>query len=581
MRDNQFARHGETRTISEEDLLPCHVTQLMEQFDATVASMATQEIRPPDPPPHSPPPHPNQTRVDVFDPVGSATAPTQNPRPLSVSKSRVSQGLSALTPDRLAVPGLSRFTNKRQRSSTPATEAQDLAEDVSRTPKSTRMANLFPEGHTNTSLEDLINKLLGTMNAAFQLGDKRANTKSITIGIETAADLLVLAGAVYDTNQIDSTRANLQHSGLIQFENASRHPPAPPGQDGSVKDQLKVLTEQVQQLASVVQLRNKNNPQQQHSPAGPQANSYALAASKHAPKSNATKKQKPPQRRIITTKRKRAPNTILLNQIDARKPDLAEKPLAEIIRDLNLQLRMRKIKLKEEDAHTISVKAVQRLPSNDLVIHLISEAHADRLRAQEDEWLPFLSSKLKIKVEEIAILVHGIPRSFNANIKDHLDELLESNPGLKDDYVSIRWLKPEALDDPNKCHLTLHITLHERDLVQKWTREKVWFRDGLKLSMVGGAPPLRCYNCCEKGHTAHACMKDPLCPYCGNTHKAHVCPKKVMTPPKIAQSAPPFNPSSSPKIIITLDDERDKAMLEDDKDAETAEVARFMTPPSC
>ncbi|KAG0139367.1 hypothetical protein CROQUDRAFT_101651 [Cronartium quercuum f. sp. fusiforme G11] len=49
------------------------------------------------------------------------------------------------------------------------------------------MANLFPEGHANTSLEDLINKLLGTMNAASQL---------------------VLVGAFYDTNQIDSTRAS-------------------------------------------------------------------------------------------------------------------------------------------------------------------------------------------------------------------------------------------------------------------------------------------------------------------------------------------------------------------------------------
>ncbi|KAG0143929.1 hypothetical protein CROQUDRAFT_65673 [Cronartium quercuum f. sp. fusiforme G11] len=302
----------------------------------------------------------------MFDPVGSVTAPTQNPRPLSVSKSRVSQGLSASMPDHLAVPGLSRFMNKSQHSSTPATEAQDLAEDVSRTPRSAQMANLCPEGHTNTSLEDLINKLLGTMNAAFQLGNKRANTKSITIGIETAADLLVLhcqdicIGWAYPM---------FYHPKICD----AVHPPTLPGQDGSVKDQLKVLTEQVQQLASA------NNPQQQQRPAGPQLNSYALAASKHAPKSHVMKKQKPPQRRIISTKKKRAPNTILLNQIDARKPDLTEIPLAAIIRDLNLQLRTQKIKLKEEDAHTISLKAVQHLPSNDLVIHLISEAHADRL----------------------------------------------------------------------------------------------------------------------------------------------------------------------------------------------------------
>ncbi|KAG0140201.1 hypothetical protein CROQUDRAFT_691934 [Cronartium quercuum f. sp. fusiforme G11] len=150
------------------------------------------------------------------------------------------------------------------------------------------MANLFPEGHTNTLLEDLINKLLGTMNAAFQLGNTCTNTKSISIGIKTEANLLVLAGAVHNMNQINLTRANLQHSGLIQSKNASRHPPTLPGQDGLVKDQLKVLTKQAQQLALV------NNPQQK-CPVGPQPNSYVLAASKHMPKSNATKKQKPPQ----------------------------------------------------------------------------------------------------------------------------------------------------------------------------------------------------------------------------------------------------------------------------------------------
>ncbi|KAG0145461.1 hypothetical protein CROQUDRAFT_133741 [Cronartium quercuum f. sp. fusiforme G11] len=102
--------------------------------------------------------------------------------------------------DSVGISGLNKWSDKRQRAPTPATEAQETAEEITNTLRTKRMSHLFPDGNSDRRMEELISKLRETKHAAFQLGDKPANTKALPIGINKGPDLLVSAGAQSTTS---------------------------------------------------------------------------------------------------------------------------------------------------------------------------------------------------------------------------------------------------------------------------------------------------------------------------------------------------------------------------------------------
>ncbi|KAG0152494.1 hypothetical protein CROQUDRAFT_35281, partial [Cronartium quercuum f. sp. fusiforme G11] len=133
--------------------------------------------------------------------------------------------------------------------------------------------------------------------------------------------------------------------------------------------------------------------------------------------------------------------------------------------------------------------------------------------------------------------IHTIPTSFNPAIEDHREDLLVANTGLAKDTASIHWLNPEVLQVLSKRHSTIVITLQNQTQTGRWTRESVWFDGRKRRTEEATEAEKRCYNCCDTGHTTYSCPKPALCPYCGDTHKAHLCPKKGATTSKCTSCA--------------------------------------------
>lgn len=102
---------------------------------------------------------------------------------------------------RVTIPNLTAFTpsqplRKRTRTNTPAEIANSRAEELTSTPRTMRIRDLFPGKGSEASLGDLIDKLLAVATASISLAGKTKAAKKVQVDIHSAADILVLAGAI-------------------------------------------------------------------------------------------------------------------------------------------------------------------------------------------------------------------------------------------------------------------------------------------------------------------------------------------------------------------------------------------------
>lgn len=95
----------------------------------------------------------------------------------------------------------------------------------------------------------------------------------------------------------------------------------------------------------------------------------------------------------------------------------------------------------------------------------------------------------------------------------------------------------KAVKEENKRYSSLIIFLPDRDAAQRCVRDQIWYRFNKKRTEPGRRPPSRCFNCLKSGHTAAACQQPIMCPYCSDSHHAHTCDKKGLTPPKCTSCA--------------------------------------------
>lgn len=96
------------------------------------------------------------------------------------------------------------------------------------------------------------------------------------------------------------------------------------------------------------------------------------------------------------------------------------------------------------------MKAIQRHYSNDLVVHAEMQAHARSLKEAAPSWLPQLSPGFTIKLEIHAVLVHGVPTSFEPAIEDHVKEHKVSNGEMLSSMSSVRWVNPKSIEEGDK-----------------------------------------------------------------------------------------------------------------------------------
>ncbi|EGG03975.1 uncharacterized protein MELLADRAFT_108877 [Melampsora larici-populina 98AG31] len=217
--------------------------------------------------------------------------PTEPPTPLVFDKACLRQGLSQ-SPS-IQSSDLGNFAKKRSRLDTPGIIAMDQASELTGSPRTNRMQDLFPGGAESRSLKEMVGKLLEVIKAGFPLANKSKKAQKISVDVETAADILVLTGAVYDKVMYDDARRNFTTPAALAGAESKSRPIIFKGK--ATDDTLAALTEQMAYLTSAVE--NLQPKQQQKK--GPTAPSYALAASKHAPqttsdsqKANQAKTQK-------------------------------------------------------------------------------------------------------------------------------------------------------------------------------------------------------------------------------------------------------------------------------------------------
>ncbi|EGG02599.1 uncharacterized protein MELLADRAFT_66132 [Melampsora larici-populina 98AG31] len=214
-----------------------------------------------------------------INPVGpQEAAKTTTPTPLVFEKEKPSQGLSQRPP--IQSSDLGNFSKKRTRLDTPGTIAESQAAELTGTPQSNRMDNLFPGAPEHKSLKEMVGKLLEVIKAGFPLANKSRATENISVNVESATDILVLTGAVYDQVLCEDARRNYTTPESLTGSQKKGRSIIFKGRE--TKDKLDVIVEELAALRSAIGQKHIPVPSKMTQP----TTLYALAASKHAPANN-------------------------------------------------------------------------------------------------------------------------------------------------------------------------------------------------------------------------------------------------------------------------------------------------------
>lgn len=153
--------------------------------------------------------------------TGHATPPAPKTRtPMPKTMERVTLLSQALLGPPSSAPASLDGPRKRHRQRAPSPSPLDDAEDITGTPRSTRVARLFPGGSGASAkpLTVLVQRLLDVSKATLVPKSKRA--KTISVDIESAADVLVLIGLIQE-------QASLMEARRVVFDPNRQTAPSP------------------------------------------------------------------------------------------------------------------------------------------------------------------------------------------------------------------------------------------------------------------------------------------------------------------------------------------------------------------
>ncbi|KAH9818378.1 hypothetical protein DFH28DRAFT_831640, partial [Melampsora americana] len=244
---------------------------------------------------------------------------------------------------------------------------------------------MIPGNDDDRSLNALLTKLVSVANSAIQLPARGRLPTKIQVDVESCADILVLINAAYDRHQVDQTKKALFNKPTSSPEcptraAASLTPPtlgssdAHDSQISSLAEKFDVLSEQVSFLVS--SLPSLSQPSAPKQAPAQTPGSYAAKAAKAPPAGTGpTARSRPTPTAPV---KKRLANTVTLVQVDKAQVALTELSIIQLIQGFNNAFGLNNLKVCESDGTTIKVKTVQRHPSNDLILHFESAAHAKK-----------------------------------------------------------------------------------------------------------------------------------------------------------------------------------------------------------
>lgn len=350
----------------------------------------------------------NEDSVVASDLTGQTKTLTLTQRP-SIGVRAVTITPNALLGSPSATSTPNEKSRKHTRLAAPTPNALEEVDEITGTPRLAHIAKLFPGGSDAASkpLIILIERLIEATRAT--LIPKTKNSKSVKVDVDSAADILLLAGLIQEQASINEARRVVFEPGQQTIPNPSSSPVSQfDFQVSSILDKLDLVVKQLAKLGSSPASPPPSNQTQT-------TRSYALAASKHAP----TGQQPPtptrprPSAQAKPAARTRSDHSVTLNQCDPANIAGSDKSIPELIKYLNAQLKACKVRLTPEDKTDIEVRNIHRHLSGNFVLYLDNAKQAQALRAQANNWLPRISSNLSIKKEVYSVIVHGVPTTFN------------------------------------------------------------------------------------------------------------------------------------------------------------------------
>ncbi|EGG01648.1 uncharacterized protein MELLADRAFT_66852 [Melampsora larici-populina 98AG31] len=314
--------------------------------------------------------------INPVGPQEKAKSSANPSTPLVFDKEKFSQGLNQ-TPS-IQASDLGNFSKKRSRLETPGTTAEYQAAELTGTPRSNRIQDLFPGANEPKSLKEMVGELLEVIKAGFPLANKSKTTKKITVDVESAADILVLTGAVYDRVLYEDARRKFTTPEALSGQPQKR---SIIFKGRETEDKLDTIVEQLAILSNAIGQKNIPVPSKKTP-----TTSYALAASKHAPNNNHQTNTVPNKPKAPTPKHPskiKPTNVITLSHTigaEITHPNLSN---AKLIQELNLAFRAYNVKMKPDDKDAIEIKSVRRHPSNDIDIYFETSAQAAKRDSQK------------------------------------------------------------------------------------------------------------------------------------------------------------------------------------------------------
>lgn len=287
-----------------------------------------------------------------------------------------------------------------------------------------RLNNIFKNAPRNPSILDVTCKLYDLIESSILLSKKGGERISL-LGSETAADIKTLAAAVLD--QVEQS-LNLPIVGQNLFPTDSNNHQVEHALEGAnpfrckVPDVVGARLDSIDKALAGIKDVFQNTSHCFNSPnltTNPKTPSYALAVSRHAPKSTTVptltefrpvlhKKPPPPPPTLL-----KLSNTITLTQSEREGNELLSMNYATLIALINSKLTEACIKEKTADPKPIQIQSVHRHPSNNQVLYTTTPQQAKELRRQGTKWIPLLSSSLSLHLTVHTVVVHGIPPLSN------------------------------------------------------------------------------------------------------------------------------------------------------------------------
>ncbi|CAD7069570.1 unnamed protein product [Tilletia caries] len=174
-------------------------------------------------------------------------------------------------------------------------------------------------------------------------------------------------------------------------------------------------------------------------------------------------------------------------------------------------------KVKEHPIEHI-VRAARSLPSGDWILSDGTIGWANFLSMMKKDWIPALDPNARLKDANFEIAVHLMPRDFDTDNMEHVQEFWDQNPHSFHSS-GFKW----AGGPNDKKHGTLLLSFRRAADANELLKASVVWDHRMLETRRSVRRPNQCNRCQEFGHVAQSCKKEQKCGRCAGSHSTSSC----------------------------------------------------------